>query len=240
MRLNLFRKHLARELDQLPDFRMQKIQSYVLTTAVLARRIDERLGGRLKSEQVQSRQGGQLDFRQLLGMLIHYCRFEPDIYSTTLSDAEVSPEDFYFRVYSEQIKYMSEIVASFDDAVCLSRKCASTTGLHLRDVPLLASDIKFKDRGRGPIDVEEYLVASAQYPTWGSLTDDYEKCWRYTPFLPRRIDGSGYCVLIESTHPRFQPMALPFAGLADVLAEIGKRIPGSETQCCTADQCRCT
>ena len=194
MRLNLFRKHLARELDQLPDFRMQKIQSYVLTTAVLARRIDERLGGRLKSEQVQPRQGGQLDFRQLLGMLIHYCRFEPDIYSTTLSDAEVSPEDFYFRVYSEQIKNkryagdllaikladyfeviqkiarddvfvirhllaatvtrlkraandpgsvnpdeLSEIVASFDDAVCLSRECASTSGLHLRDVPLLVS-----------------------------------------------------------------------------------------------------
>ena len=196
MRLNLFRKHLARELDQLPDFRMQKIQSYVLTTAVLARRIDERLGGRLKR--------------------------------AANDPGSVNPDE------------LSEIVASFDDAVCRSRKCASTTGLHLRDVPLLASDIKFKDRGRGPIDVEEYLVASAQYPTWGSLTDDYEKCWRYTPFLPRRIDGSGYCVLIESTHPRFQPMALPFAGLADVLAEIGKRIPGSETQCCTADQCRCT
>ncbi len=72
MRLHLYREHMARELEQLPDLRDQGIQSYVLTTAILARRIDDRLGGRLQTEQLAPHIGRPLNFRELLGMLLHY------------------------------------------------------------------------------------------------------------------------------------------------------------------------
>ena len=104
MKLNLYRKHLARELKQLPDSRAQEIQSYVLTTAILTRRIDDRLGEHLRSERVQPRHGRTLDFRQLVDLLIHYCRFEPSIHSTSFADSEVSAAEFYFRVYSHRAK----------------------------------------------------------------------------------------------------------------------------------------
>ena len=104
MKLHFYRDHLARELRQLPDFRAQEIQSYVLTTAILARRIDDRLGGRLRSELVEPRRGRPLDFRQLVSLLIHYRIFVPSLYSTTLSDSEVAPGEFLFRVYSDRSK----------------------------------------------------------------------------------------------------------------------------------------
>ena len=104
MRLHLYRERLTRELQGLPEYREQEIQSYVLTTAILARRIDDRLGGRLQSEVVEPRFGSRIDFRRLLGLLIHYVRFQPDLFSMTHSDSAAVPEECFFRVYSERIK----------------------------------------------------------------------------------------------------------------------------------------
>ena len=95
---------MARELDQRPEHRSQHIQSYVLTTAILARRIDDRLRGRLESESITARCGTPLDFRQLLGLLIHYSRFEPDLDMMALGHSEVPPQAPFFRVNSERSK----------------------------------------------------------------------------------------------------------------------------------------
>lgn len=100
MKMHLYRDHLRRELAHLPDYRAQEIQSYVLTTAILARRIDDRLGGRLQSESVEPRHGSTLNFRQLVDLLIHYCRFNPDTDATSLGDSKAPAEHYYFRVYS--------------------------------------------------------------------------------------------------------------------------------------------
>ena len=258
---------------------MQEIQSYVLTTAILARRIDDRLGERLKSESVAPHFGRQLDFRQLIDLFIHYCRFEPDIYSTTLSDSEVPQKEFFFRVYSERIKDkhdagsllairladyfaiiekiasddvfvlrhllaatitrlmrashasgqadpddLSEVVASVDDVIWLSRELANTMNLPLRDVPLHAPDIKFKHRGPAAMGVDTCLVHSGLYPTLGLLVDGYKTAWRHTPLLPSKI-GEEYCLFIEIPDPDFRPMALPFPKLADTFVEVQKRLP---------------
>ncbi len=101
MRLHHYRNHLARELDQRPDHRSQDIQSYVLTTAILARRIDDRLRGRLKSESITARCGSPLDFRQLLGLLIHYSRFEPGLDVIAPGRSEDPPDEPFFRINSK-------------------------------------------------------------------------------------------------------------------------------------------
>lgn len=279
MKLHLYREHLARELQQLPDFRVQEIQSYVLTTAILTRRIDDRLGDRLKSERVEPRHGRMLDFRQLVSLLIHYCRFEPSIYSTSLADSEMPAAEFYFRVYSNQAKDkhdagsllevrladyfaivekiasddvfvlrhllaatiarlrrasspapidpedLNEVVNSIDDIVWLSRQLIDTANLSLRCIPLQASNLKFKDRGPGPMDLDEYLVDSDLYRTLGSLTDGYGTAWHHAPFLPSKIDGTEYCILLVVTNPDFSPMALRFSVLANTLAEMQNRLP---------------
>ena len=279
MKLRLYREHLARELEQLPDFRVQEIQSYVLTTAILTRRIDDRLGERLKSERVQPRFGRALDFRQLVDLLIHYCRFDPSSYSTIFADSEVPAAEFYFRVYSNQAKNkhdagsllsirladyfaivekiasddffvlrhllpatitrlrrasssvpidsddLGEVVNSVDDIVWLSRHMIDTTNPSLRCVPLQASDLKFRHRGPGPMDLDEYLVDSRLYRTLGSLTDGYGTAWHHAPFPPRKIDSKEYCLLLEATDPDCGPIALPFSVLANTLADLQNHLP---------------
>ena len=81
MKLALYREHLARELRDLPDFMSQDVQSYTLTTAILARRIDQRLGGAIKTLSIRERIGKnrRLSFIKLVNMLLHYPRFRPDI-----------------------------------------------------------------------------------------------------------------------------------------------------------------
>ena len=279
MKLLLYREHLARELEQLPDFRVQAIQSYVLTTAILTRRIDDRLGGRLRSERVQPRNGRPLDFRQLVDLLIHYCRFDPSIHSTSYADSDVSAEEFYFRVYSQKARNkhdagdflsirladyfaivekiasddvfvlrhlvvatitrlkrasspapidpddLSEVAASVDDIIWLSGQVIDSTYPSLRCIPLQAADVKFKHRGPGPMDLDEQLVDSNLYRTLGSLTDRYGTAWRYAPFMPQKIDGTEYCLLLEATDPNFGPVALPFSVLANALADMQNHLP---------------
>ena len=48
MRLHLYRKHLTREHEHLPDLRSQDMRSYVLTTAILCRLIDYRRARRVR------------------------------------------------------------------------------------------------------------------------------------------------------------------------------------------------
>ena len=271
MKLRLYREHLARELEQLPDFRVQEIQSYVLTTAILTRRIDDRLGERLKSERVQPRFGRALDFRQLVDLLIHYCRFDPSSYSTIFADSEVPAAEFYFRVYSNQAKNkhdagsllsirladyfaivekiasddffvlrhllpatitrlrrasssvpidsdnLGEVVNSVDDIVWLSRHMIDTTNPCLRCVPLQASDLKFRHRGPGPMDLDEYLVDPAiigelseqLFRTLGgyvlvfgkgiaSSCPDPQALWtRVVEHLERAGDSARHCQLLQ-------------------------------------------
>ena len=278
-RLHQYRNHLARELDQRPDHRSQDIQSYVLTTAILARRIDNRLRGRLKSESIATRFGGPLDLRQLLGLMIHYIRFEPEIDAIARGPSKDPQDEPFFRINSEggrtqratakllsirladyfrviekiahddvfvlrhlvpatinRLKHASaagatadrdallEVVASLDDAIHLIRDLAGTLP-SLRDVPLHAFDICFKNRGPTISDVDTQLGPSSLYPTFGSLIDGYETEWRYTPFVPTTIGGPDYCVPVEIPDPNFRPMAPPFSGLADTFHEIQKRLP---------------
>ena len=122
---------------------------------------------------------------------------------------------------------LGEVVDPVDDIVWLSRHLIDTTNPSLSCVPLQASDVKFKHRGPGPMDLDEYLVDSNLYRTLGSLTDGYGTAWHHAPFLPRKIDGTEYCLLLEVTDPGSRPMALPFPVVADTLADMQDRLPTS-------------
>ena len=283
MKLYLYRAHLMQELQRLPDFRVQEIQSYVLTTAILARRIDDRLRRRLKSEHVARYFSGQLNFRRLVDLLVHYCRFEPSRISRPLDGSAVRPAEAYFRIYSEwskkkrdagphlEIKLadyfaiikriasddvfvlrhllaatikrlrrasaaqgevdrddLDEVAASIDDVIWLSRQLIQDGHPALGDIPLQVRGFEIRTR-RGPEpadwDWDAFLVDSDHFPTLGSLTAGYRSAWSYMPFPPFRIQGSGYCLLIEPNHASRQSMALPFPGLAVALAEIERNLP---------------
>ena len=110
MKLQLYRARLAQELKHLPDLRSQDIQSYVLTTAILYRRIDYRLAGALKSLWISERivSNRRFSFIKLVNILLHYSRFDPDLsrFDPDLfvnSSAEsTGPEAFTVRVHSDK------------------------------------------------------------------------------------------------------------------------------------------
>ena len=93
---------MAWELDHLPDLRSQDIQSHVLTTAILCRRIDDRLGGALKNLSIRERIGTnhQLSFIRLINILVHYSRFVPDLFVNS-SNNSTGPDHFTVQVHSE-------------------------------------------------------------------------------------------------------------------------------------------
>ena len=68
MNLQLYRDHMTTELNSLPDLRSQEIESYVVTTAILARRIDDRLGAPLTRMN---------NMRRTINMLIHHSVIQP-------------------------------------------------------------------------------------------------------------------------------------------------------------------
>ena len=78
MKLQLYRDHLGSELRRLPDLRDQKIQSYALTTAILARKIIRHLridDMRLPSAGGPARTDHSLS--SILNAFIHYEAFYP-------------------------------------------------------------------------------------------------------------------------------------------------------------------
>ena len=73
MILQLFRDHLATELDNLPDMQSREIQSYALTTAVLTRRILDSLD--IKDLTIPSEfysRGSAYNLRKVVDRIIHY------------------------------------------------------------------------------------------------------------------------------------------------------------------------
>ena len=103
MNLRHFRKHLLKELDHLPDLRSQEIQSYVLTTAILTRRIVEILdhyGLEVSSTYDPLRPTYRL--KEILDSFIHYMGFYPRLASFD----ETQP--FVVRLYSDRDKTKKE------------------------------------------------------------------------------------------------------------------------------------
>ena len=96
MNLKYFRNHLQGELDNLPDLRSQEIQSHVLTTAILTRRIMEFLnyGGLEVPDAFDSEQSYTLE--RIINSFLHYRRFDP--FAFTYFD-ETQP--LVVRLYSD-------------------------------------------------------------------------------------------------------------------------------------------
>ena len=98
MKLRLFRDHLAEELEALPDFRYQEIQSRALTTAILVRAMVERLGiQQLKLEEAGGSPKQSHGLRKILNAIIHYRAFYP--YHMRSFDES---EDWVVRLYSRE------------------------------------------------------------------------------------------------------------------------------------------
>ncbi len=97
MNLQLFRTHLANELNDLPDMKNQEIQSYVLTTAILTRRIIERLDiNSLTIPQMYDNQQSHMYLRKILNIFIHYEKFSPEV--------PFNQDDFVVHIYSDKSK----------------------------------------------------------------------------------------------------------------------------------------
>ena len=117
---------------------------------------------------------------------------------------------------------LGEIVAAFEDVIWLSRQLIGSTNLPLRDVPLKVYDSEYEHTGAGAWDLEERLVDNDRYPTLGALAERFEE-WSYMPFYPQRVQDWGYCLHLERHRPH-RMMALPFAKIANSLAEIQNRL----------------
>ena len=103
MNLRHFRKHLLTELDNLPDLRSQEIQSYVLTTAILTRKIMQILDHfslEIRSTYDPKRPAYRL--KNILDSFIHYVGFNPPLASLD----ETQP--FVVRLYSDYDKRKGE------------------------------------------------------------------------------------------------------------------------------------
>ena len=77
MKIELYRNHLATELEALPDIRSQVVQSYALTTSVLLRKMAQHLN--IKNlcipDAFDSEQS--YDLAMVLNIFIHYITFDP-------------------------------------------------------------------------------------------------------------------------------------------------------------------
>ena len=103
MNLQHFRKHLLTELYNLPDLRSQEIQSYVLTTAILTRRILEILNhSSLEIPSTYDPKRPAYNLNTILDSFIHYLAFYPPLASLE----ETRP--FVVRLYSEKDKTRGE------------------------------------------------------------------------------------------------------------------------------------
>ena len=99
MNLRHFRHHLLTELDNLPDLRSQEIQSYVLTTAILTRRIMEILdNSSLEVLSTYDPMRPTYRLKKVLDSFIHYMGFYPRLASLD----ETQP--FVVRLYSDEDK----------------------------------------------------------------------------------------------------------------------------------------
>lgn len=87
MKLQLFRNHLASDLDSLPDVRAQEIQSYALTTAILVRRITERL--KITDLNIPDAHNPQVHhgLQKVLNSFVHYRYFYPNS-PVSMNDSE--------------------------------------------------------------------------------------------------------------------------------------------------------
>ena len=104
MRLQLFRDHLAVELSNMPDIRVQEVQSYALTTAILARTLVERLKiDDLNIEWSHDPEGRTYGLKRILNNIIHYRGFHPDHLHTLLYSSDDSA-DTIVRLYSDKAR----------------------------------------------------------------------------------------------------------------------------------------
>ena len=108
MRLQLFRDHLAVELRNMPDVRVQGVQSYALTTAILARTLVERLRiDDLNIEWSHDPEYREYGLKRILNNIVHYRGFHPDHMHTLLYSRD-DPEDTIVRLYSDEARDAGE------------------------------------------------------------------------------------------------------------------------------------
>ena len=109
MKLQLFRNHLASELNGLPDVRVQEIQSYALTTAILVRRIIERL--QIIDLSIPDADDAQVihGLRKILNAFVHYRDFYPHFPSSS-----IRPERGIVHLESSREKFRISLRSYFD------------------------------------------------------------------------------------------------------------------------------
>ena len=97
MNLRFYRKHLQTELKNLPDLRSQEIQSYVLTTAILTRKIMEVLdNSSLEIPSTYDSKRPNYSLNTILNKFVHYTAFYPRLASLD------STQPFVVRLYSDE------------------------------------------------------------------------------------------------------------------------------------------
>ena len=97
MNLRFYRKHLQTELKNLPDLRSQEIQSYVLTTAILTRKIMEILdNSSLEIPSTYDSKRPNYSLNTILNKFVHYTAFYPRLASLD------STQPFVVRLYSDE------------------------------------------------------------------------------------------------------------------------------------------
>lgn len=109
MKLQLFRNHLASELDNLPDVRVQAIQSYALTTAILVRRITEEL--QITDLRIPDARNPQIHhgLQKVLNSFVHYRYLHPHFQSSA-----DEPEEGVVHLESDRGKFRISLRSYFD------------------------------------------------------------------------------------------------------------------------------
>ena len=115
MRLQLFRNHLAAELSNLPDIRSQEVQSYALTTAILVRKIVERLEiDNLEISSVHDSQRPTYSLKTILNDLIHYRAFHPEFQVPGDNSSDCIVRLYSTKTRKKGVLYCISLRAYFD------------------------------------------------------------------------------------------------------------------------------
>jgi len=231
LNLHLYRRHLAQELAQFPDLRSQEIQSYILTTAILARRIDDRLGGRLQSEHLALDRGRSLNFRELVNTFLHYESFYPS-HSLT----PTTQDEFWALVYSKKSKTKYEMDGRYrirlDDYVTLVEKIAhddmfvyrhliAATSQRLQRASNIVGEME-SDELRGLTDSFEDIVWLSRLLIDGALPQlgnvplqvyvvEFEGGPGITEMTERLVESTKYCTLGDMAALYHEWWRSPFA-----------------------------
>ena len=155
MILELFRKHLADELGRLPERPGAAVQSYAVTTAILARRILEYAGiDDLSLTDALSGRHDAYPLKDVLDRIIHFSALHQDLMTlgipgeegdrfTLHSDRAQHPDD---EMYISLTHYVDTVARLADDDFLVARHLMRKSTTMLRK----AVNAKDESKDRGP------------------------------------------------------------------------------------------